>query len=582
MFRMTAPDSVAGPCRAWLLLSIVAVSGCAGGPAGRDGAPRPADLVVLPEPATAPLSGRAENIYKLLVAEVAGHRGALDLSVSNYLEVARATDDPEVSERALRIAIFSKNDEAARKAAILWAEQQPDNKEVQRVLAALYVRSGEESAAVAALNRMMADWTGPDVHAYRVVMETLARERDKEVAKAVMARFMETRRQDPEALLSWATFAVRVKDNELAETLLQEFLATEPDHQAANLLLVQVLKEQDKLPRALEIMERLVEARPDDAGIRLPYARLLVSAKRYDQALEQFSLLERQAPANADVVFARALLLLQTNRVDEAAKAFERLLELGEKERTAHFYLGQIAASRKDVAAALGHYDAVDRGQHYIDAQIRAAALLAAEEGSSAAVAHLHGINTRNEQQTVRVAMVEAEIRAEKESLEAAMRTYDRVLGQYPDNADLLYGRAMLAEKMGRLDLLERDLRAILDEDPTHVQALNALGYTLADRTDRYEEAYDYIKRALKQRPDDYYILDSMGWVLYRLGRLDEALEYLRRAAALSDDVEVAAHLGEVLWVAGRQEEAREVWDNALEHTPDDQRLLEVIKRFVP
>src|SRR6056297_780821 len=172
MFRMTAPDSVAGPCPAWLLLSIGAVSGCAGGPAGRDGAPRPADLVVHPEPATAPLSGRAENIYKLLVAEVAGHRGALDLSVSNYLEVARATDDPEVSERALRIAIFSKDDEAARKAAILWAEQQPDNKEVQRVLAALYVRSGEESAAVAALNRMMADWTGPDVHAYRVVMET--------------------------------------------------------------------------------------------------------------------------------------------------------------------------------------------------------------------------------------------------------------------------------------------------------------------------------------------------------------------------------------------------------------------------
>lgn len=566
-------------CRPWWpLLFMVAVSGCAGGPPPA----RQADQVVLTEPVAPPLSERAGNIYKVLVAEVAGHRGALDLSVANYLEVARATNDPEVSERALRIAIFSKNDEAAREAAILWAEQQPDNKEVQRVLAALHVRSGDEAAALAALNRMMEGWKGPASHGYRVIMETLARERDKEAAKAVMARFMESRRDDPEALLTWATFAVRVKDTALAEDLLQEFLVADPDHQAANLLLVQVLKEQDKLPRALEIMERLVESHPDEANIRLPYARLLVSAKRYDQALQQFSAIERQAPANADVVFARALLLLQTNRVDEAETAFERLLELGEKERTAHFYLGQIAASRKEVDRALAHFDAVDRGQHYLDAQIGAAALLADEEGLAAALAHLHGINTRNEQQAARVAMVEAELQTEKESLEAAMETYDRVLEQYPDNADLLYARAMLAEKMGRIDLLERNLRAILEDDPTHVQALNALGYTLADRTDRYEEARDYIQRALKQRPDDYYILDSMGWVLYRLGRLDEAVEYLRRAASLSDDVEVAAHLGEVLWVAGRKEEAREVWDNALEHTPDDQRLLEVIKRFIP
>ncbi|MDZ7751333.1 MAG: tetratricopeptide repeat protein [Gammaproteobacteria bacterium] len=578
MFRLITSNPTAGALRAgWLLSIALVVSGCAGVSSGRD-----AGRVALPEPVTTPVSERAETIYKLLVAEVAGHRGALDVAVANYLEVARATGDPEVSERALRIAIFSKDDEGAREAATLWTEQQPDNREAQRVLSALYVRSGDESAAVAALNRMMDGWKGPDAHGYRVVMETLARERDKEAAKAVMARFMESRRDDPEALLAWATFAVRVKDNALAEELLQEFLATEPDHQAANLLLVQVLQEQDKLPRALEIMERMVASRPDDASIRLPYARLLVSAKRYDQALEQFSTLERKAPANADVIFARALLLLQTNRVDEAAGAFERLLELGEKERTAHFYLGQIAVARKDMDVALEHYDAVDRGQHYLDAQLRTAALLADENGLAAALAHLHGINTRNEQQAARVAMVEAELQADKGSLEAAMATYDRGLAEYPDNADLRYARAMLAEKMGRIDLLERDLRAILDADPTHVQALNALGYTLADRTDRYEEAHDYIQRALKQRPDDYYILDSMGWVLYRLGRHDEALEYLRRAASLSDDVEVAAHLGEVLWVAGRKEEARAVWDNALEHTPDDRRLLEVIKRFVP
>ena len=140
----------------------------------------------------------------------------------------------------------------------------------------------------------------------------------------------------------------------------------------------------------------------------------------------------------------------------------------------------------------------------------------------------------------------------------------------------------MLAEKMGRLDQLERDLRSILSREPNNAQALNALGYTLADRTDRYEEAHELIAKALELKPDDYYILDSMGWVLYRLGRHQEALQYLRRAAAASDDSEVAAHLGEVLWVTGDKAGARQVWETALESTPDDQRLLDLLKRFGP
>lgn len=162
------------------------------------------------------------------------------------------------------------------------------------------------------------------------------------------------------------------------------------------------------------------------------------------------------------------------------------------------------------------------------------------------------------------------------------MSVYDKALAEDADNKELLYTRALLAEKIDRLDILERDLRRILEQDPDHAQALNALGYTLADRTDRIDEAYELIKRALEISPNDFYILDSMGWVLYRKGRLDEAVTYLRRALAIRNDPEVAAHLGEVLWVKGDKEGAREIWQSALEVTPGDERLLQVIKRFDP
>jgi tetratricopeptide (TPR) repeat protein len=160
------------------------------------------------------------------------------------------------------------------------------------------------------------------------------------------------------------------------------------------------------------------------------------------------------------------------------------------------------------------------------------------------------------------------------------MAVYDRALVEHEGNQDLLYARAMLAERLDRIDILEADLNSILSKDPDNADALNALGFTLADRTDRYEEALVLIERAISIKPDDFYIVDSMGWVLYRLGRYEESLTYLQRALVLSNDPEVAAHLGEVLWVMGKRDAAREVWDTALQTTPEDQRLLEVIKRF--
>jgi len=175
----------------------------------------------------------------------------------------------------------------------------------------------------------------------------------------------------------------------------------------------------------------------------------------------------------------------------------------------------------------------------------------------------------------------EAEILIEEERFEEALSVFNTAIEEQ-SHPDLLYSRAMLAEKIDRFDILESDLMSIIEKDPSNAAALNALGYTLADRGERLEDAYNYIKRAYELSPGDFYILDSMGWVLYRLGRLDEAIDFLRKAIDLRNDPEVAAHLGEVYWVMGNEKAAKNVWETALKATPADDRLLKVIERFIP
>lgn len=524
----------------------------------------------------------ADTLYKLLVAEFAGNRGQLKLSLANYLEVAQATRDPGVAERATRIAVYARDDQAALAAARLWAQLSPQSHEAHRVLASLYIRAGRVDAAVDELNTLVGQLDAQPEQKYALVVEILARERDKATVMAVMDGFVASRRDSAEAQLAHANLAIRVGDLDRAAAILEELQARHPDNRGAIMLHVRVLQEQGKTEDALKTMARLKALEPDNLSYRMAYARLLVSAKRFDDALVEFRGLSRQRPKDADVRYALALLLLQTNRLDQAESEFKELIKLNKKVLTARYYLGQLAETRDDLPKALDWYRGVDSGQHYVDAQIRVAVIYARQGKLEDARTQLHAIQPQDTADSVRLSLVESELLADAGKRDQAMEVYGQALEEFPEDTDLLYARAMLAEKMGRLDLLEADLRTILKKEPNNAQALNALGYTLADRTDRYQEAYDLIQRALKLKPDDYYILDSMGWILYRMGRSPEALKYLRQAAKLSDDPEIAAHLGEVLWVTGDQKGARDVWDTALKTTPDDQRLLEVIRRFSP
>jgi tetratricopeptide (TPR) repeat protein len=571
------------------VFALFVVAGCGAlGPAQAPGSEatlaRASAATEVPAAPPAPAGPAVEEspYYRILVAEVAGHRGQLELSVSQYLAVARQTRDPRVAERAVRVAAYARNEAAALEGARLWAELAPTSHEAHRVLAGLFLRAGRVEEAVAEIRTLFEVLKTTPAQTYALLVEMLARERDDATALEAMDRFAAGSEDDPMAQIARANLAVRRSHLDRATAILDEVLARHPDEASALLLRAQVLQNQGKSEEAIGFLGQALERRPDDAVLRVAYGRLLVAAKRYPEAVQAFRQVVARAPENGEARFALALLLLQTEQLDEAEEQLRVVASRGTRQASGRFYLGQLAEGRGRLDEAKSWYRQVDSGEHFLDAQIRVGVLLAREGRLDQAREHLQGIETTGEGDQARVFLVEAELLTEAGRYEDAMTLYNLALEETPDELDLLYSRAMLAEKMDRIDDLERDLRAILARDPDHAQALNALGYTLADRNTRLDEAHALITRALELRPDDYFILDSMGWVLYRMGRVPEALDFLRRAAALSDDAEVAVHLGEVLWVSGDQAGAREVWQAALERKPGDERILEVMRRFLP
>ena len=524
-----------------------------------------------------------ELLFKLLVAEIAGQKNHLNTSVEHYLDLARTTRDPLLISRATRIAVYARDDAAAREAASLWVEIDPENSDAHQVLAVMAVREGNTAKALEHLEIILKS-NGQETELSQqlwMVANLLGRERDKVQVKLILEELMSNHQNDSDILFAYAQVLTRLGELPKAREILEHVLALKPDNENAVMTYVAVLNQLGLETESLAWLESALEKNEDNFSLRIFYARILTDLQRFDEAGRQFEILLINDPVNSDVLFSLGLLSLHANKLDEAGIYFTRLAETEGHIDDAGYYLGRIAEEEDDLEKADDWYRSVSSGKNYFDAQIRIGMLLAMQGNIEKARTHLYKIRTHNDREKNTLIQAEAEILTDIKRYQEAMAVYDEALKD-KDDADLLYSRAMLAEKMDRLDILERDLRAIIAKDADNSQALNALGYTLADRTERFDEAYEFIKRALEISPNNYFVLDSMGWILYRQGRLDEAIEYLNKALAKRNDPEIAAHLGEVLWVKGDKKAAQEIWDTALQEAPDDDRLRNVINRLNP
>lgn len=510
-----------------------------------------------------------DTLYELLSAEIAGQRNRFDLALDNYLRQARRTRDAGISERALRVAEFLGNEPAALEMARLWVEVAPQDPEALRSAAIHLARTGRHEQAMDMMQRALEQHG----ETHFDFLALAAADTDATTRNALLdslERMTERFPDNTQLVFARALLLQQANRNDEALALLEDHPHT--DEAPPAILLHSRLVAEHDTEEATEILYRGLQRFPDDTRLRLMLARTLVSEGNYADARTQYAKLARDNPDEADLQLSLGLIELELGEASDAVIHLQNTLQLAPGNNTARYHLGNayLAADRPD--DALLTWQSIDSGTELLTSRVQMARLLLEQNRIAALQAQLQQDRDQHPQHGLALFQIEIEALLPNHP-ELAIQQANTALQAYPNDSNLLYSRAMLHEMLGNPRGLEEDLGAIIAREPDNAMALNALGYTLADRNQRLEEALALIKRAAALDPSDPAIQDSLGWVYYRLGDLDRAEALLRDAYAAYPDQEVAAHLGEVLWRQGKEREARRVWREALEHSPDSQLI---------
>lgn len=567
-----------------LLISalLLAASGCANAPrqpepSEADAEPRESAAAVVPEPPERAFP--EDSIYSLLVAEFALRRSAYDTALGNYLEQANRLRDPGVSAHTTHLAQFMKREPQALEAVQLWVELEPEHPEANNTLATLLIRQGRPAAAVPHLAVVARQGLQPNFPILLGGFRELSSAEKQELADAVGA-LEDDFPDDTRLLLTRALILDELEQTEAIGVVLERLLKLEPGQTQA-LLLDAKLRLEGGHSAPFQRIEEALAATPDNSSLRLQYARLLTRSD-IDAARRQFEILSAHSPRDGDLLLSLALLN-QDHGDTLAAKAYLRqVLALEQRVDEANYYLGRIAEDEGRPDEAIIAYSRVEDpdSREFYSARGRVGRLLIQNGDSSGSAEFFDLQRQAYPELRGQLYALESELLGQAGLLDTAMALLDQAVAELPESTSLRYSRAMLAERLNDLVLMESDLRHILAQNPDNATALNALGYTLSTRTNRYDEAYALIVRALELAPEEPAILDSMGWVLFLLGKAEEAVGYLQRAWDGLPDPEVAAHLGEVLWSLGEQQKAYSIWRDGLLQDPEHEILQETLERL--
>ncbi|QQD23592.1 tetratricopeptide repeat protein [Venatoribacter cucullus] len=570
----------------WLLLLL---SGCttlttppAAAPAAPAAAPITNATVAAPATGAATTAARpipAATLYSLLVAEMAGQRQRFDIALYHYMDQARTTGDPAIAERAARIAQFVGSPPHASEAVDIWLQSEPDNPAPHQAAAQLLMEQGQHQQALQHLEELQR-LTGISQYDY---LAANAGHLPAEQQQELLQHLQQLLQQQPDNASLWYACAIMQQhlaryDEALHST--EKALQKDPQHLSAGIQKARILVLLKRPDDALQWLQKLRRQHPQNKGIQVLQARILLEQRRMEDALNAFSELHKNFPEDAAILLSLALLYEEAGQYEQASACFYQLLASQAHVNEAHFYLGRIADKEGRPDQAINHFSQVDSGREFLPAQLRAAQLMEQEHGLAAARDFLQEQQQQHPQHQTDLLRIEIELLSSAGEYQTALNLLSDELQQQPEHIDLRYTRAMLAERTDNLPLMEADLRHIIERQPQHAEALNALGYALADRTERWAEALPFIERALEISPDNPAVIDSLGWVYFRMGDIDKALPLLEQAFSLMPDHEIAAHLGEVLWLTGDRERALEVWQQGYEQTPDSPIIDRTLERL--
>jgi tetratricopeptide (TPR) repeat protein len=526
-----------------------------------------------------------DTLYSLLVAELAASRQDYTLTLAHYVEQAHSTGDNDIIIRAARIAQFFKAHQDALDMGLLWLNAEPHNIEANTLVANAYMELSEPLVALNYVEKLFELVPATIFDTAGGFTETIAkfsRQTDKNTLSQLIQRYSALQAQYPQLssiLIGLSVLHQAIGDSKQAMTHAKHALAIAPEKTTAILQEITLLNENGKSDLALNKLTAQLDKNPDNQALRLYYARLLIETD-IEQAYKQFTLLSEQSPRQLELKYSRAILATELQNMVEAKTLFLELLDIGYQVNAVNFYLGKIDESLQQFSSALRYYLAVKQSDSYLPSRDRAGQILLKQNKEQEAQALFAQLRQELPEQKERLYWVEASLLVSAKHDALALPLLDQAISEFPDSEGFRYQRATIYERQDKLALMERDFRHMLALNPNNANALNGLGYFLTTRTTRYEEAHQLIQRALVLQPTEASIIDSMGWVNFKLGRIDEAIEYLQKAFALYPDPEIAAHLGEALWTQGKQAEAKAIWKKNLLDNPSASILLETVTRL--
>lgn len=523
-------------------------------------------------------------LFNLLAGEFAGVRGQMDGAIEYYSAAADISGDPQIIMRAAYIALYAEKNQKAIELTDRWqALNLPENKTVIRLRALAFLHLHQLDASVESIEKLLIAEGKVNESAASSLTHILSKETEPDFALQVVDRLTEKYPAEVFLVLLQAKFEASLGKYAPALIHVNKVIRINPNLVDAYLVKAKILVEQGHQQKAVDAIAAAVKKRPNDTRLRLQYGRMLVQMKSFDKALAHFHQLRASMPDNENVLLSLGLLSIETGNHYQAKQYLQELLDNGYHNQQAHYYLGRIQQSHGEDMAAIANYERVLGGDYWLDSRLRSVSLIARSGQTEAALNKLELLSKRDhtESNLIKVYLAKGEVLRAASRNKEAYSLYNSALDQSPENTELLYARALTAEKLDMLDVTESDLKTVIMYEPENASALNALGYTLADRTERLGEARDYILKASQLLPDDPAILDSLGWVYYRLGQYHDAIKWLSKAFDTMQDAEIAAHLGAALWMVGQTEKAKNIWNKGEELGGNQTVLRDTIQSFL-
>jgi tetratricopeptide (TPR) repeat protein len=526
-------------------------------------------------------------MQQLMQAELAYKKGDWQGPYLTMLSLAQQTKDPRLAKRATEMALSAKQADDALAAVKLWRQLSPESEEASQYYLGLVILSDNLGEAENILKSRLAESTPGSRAALMFQMQQLLlRAKDKDAAAGALERLVAPYPAMMESHIVLAQAALARNNRAQAQAEAQAALKMKPDSEIAALTLAQTSENEAQATAALKAF---LAAHPGANEVRTAYARLLINDKQYAAARDEFLVLDKAQPDTPGTLYALGVLAMQTNDTPAAERYFGRYVDVAEKTpddehdpAKAILILSQIAEEKGDIKGALAWLDRLDSEDPKLrfGTDLRRAQLMAKGGDLAGARKYLGTLKPEDKTAQAQVVLAEAQILRDAGKPKDAFKVMQDAARRFQDNPDFLYDYALMAEKLGRSDVMEKTLRQVIAKQPKNQQAYNALGYSLADRNVRLKEAYKLVDKALKMAPQDPFIMDSMGWVEYRLGHLDAAETQLRKAYELRGDPEIGVHLGEVLWKKGQQDEARKFWRDAQTKDPKNDALKSTLARL--